>query len=349
MKKIYTIITLLTVALAVNAQSGLRTGVNIPANIQVAPNQTPKIIHNAPSSTQAQGDTVFAFDGNYVYDWNSTLPATFAFAYEDLDGGQMAAPMMSSAFGPTSDFVFFFDIDPTSPILYGHADTVFFGGACSWFNPLGAADNWFCMGPITVPATGGTLSWRHNFPDGDYRDGYEILVNTAGITSGDFSNPAVFTVGDNAPSTAGDTVNTPYTVFNQRSVDVSAYAGQDIYIAFHHNANDMFILYITDIILTEGPLSVVSTEGNNLSLNQNVPNPANGSSMITYSLVDNSDVLFNICDVAGKVVYTENLANQSVGAHRLDINTTELADGIYFYSLTANGQKVTRKMVVANN
>jgi len=68
MKKIYTIITLLTVALAVNAQSGLRTGVNIPANIQVAPNQTPKIIHNAPSSTQAQGDTVFAFDGNYVYD-----------------------------------------------------------------------------------------------------------------------------------------------------------------------------------------------------------------------------------------------------------------------------------------
>ena len=78
-------------------------------------------------------------------------------------------------------------------------------------------------------------------------------------------------------------------------------------------------------------------------------NPANGSTTFNYTLLNNSDVAFNVYDITGKVVYTENLANQSVGAHRLDINTTELADGIYFYSLTANGQKVTRKMVVANN
>ena len=108
---------------------------------------------------------------------------------------------------------------------------------------------------------------------------------------------------------------------------------------------DIWIHATTDA----GPLSVVSTEGNNLNLNQNAPNPANGSTTFNYTLLNNSDVAFNVYDITGKVVYTENLANQSVGAHRLDINTTELADGIYFYNLTANGQKVTRKMVVANN
>lgn len=347
MKKIYSIVALVAIAFSANAQSSNRNGNSFPANIQVAPNQTPQVIHMPPSA-QAQGDTVFVWDGGYFYDWNATLPATFAFQTEDIDGAQVAAAMQSSPFGPTSDFVFFYDIDPTSPILYGHADSVFFGGACSWFNPVGQADNWFEMGPITVPANGGTLKWRHNMPDGDWRDGYEILVNTTGLSFGDFTNPPIFSVADMAPSTAGDTVNTPYTIFAQRSADVSAYAGQDIYIAIHHNANDMFILYITDLVLTEGPASV-SEINNGFVLAQNSPNPSNASTTFNYSLTNNSDVTFDVYDVLGNIVFTQSEANQAAGEHHLGMSTANLANGMYYYSITVNGQKETRKMTVSHN
>ncbi|MDQ3110855.1 MAG: T9SS type A sorting domain-containing protein [Bacteroidota bacterium] len=349
MKKIYSTVALLAIGVSAIAQSSTKVAASLPAGINVAPNQTPSVIHHSPNSTQAQGDTVFVFDGQYIYDWNSTLPAAFAIQTEDVDNAQVAAALQSSAFGPASDFVFFYDEDPTSPLHYGHPDSVFFGGATSWLNPLGQADNWLEMGPITVPATGGTLKWRHNMPDGSYRDGYEVLINTNSLDFGDFSNPAVFSVADNASSTAGDTVNTPYTVFEQRFADISTYAGQDIYIAFHHNANDMFILYITDVILLEGPASVEAPSANGLTINQNVPNPANGTTMIPFTLVDNSDVLFTVTDLTGKVVYTENLANQSAGLHNVNMSTANLTNGMYFYSFTVNGQTSSRKMTVANN
>ncbi len=348
MKKFYSTVAVLAVAISAIAQSNNKASNTLPSNIHIAPNQTPQVIHHNPTGPQAIGDTVFVFDGFYVYDWNTTLPGTFAIATEDVDGANVAAALASSAFGPSSSYVFFYAIDPTSNLHYIHADSVFFGAATSWFNPVGAADNWLEMGPITVPATGGTLKWRHNMPDGAYRDGYEVLVNTTSNTFSDFTNPPIFTVGDNAASTAGDTINTPYDVFAQRTADVSAYAGQDIYIAFHHNANDMFILYLTDVVLIEGPASVNSPDANGLTINQNTPNPANGSTTITYTLVNNSDILFNVTDVTGKVVYTENLSNQSAGLHNLALNTTDLSNGMYFYTFVVNGQPVTRKLAVEN-
>jgi len=346
MKKIYSVVAVLALGVGAMAQSSSKVTGSAPVNVHTMSSQTPVIVH-PPVGPQAVGDTVFVFDGYYVYDWNGTLPGTFNLTTEDLDGATID-PNLQPGFGVTGDFVFFFDIDPTSNLHYAHADSVFFAGCTSWFSPVGQADNWLEMGPISVPASGGTLKWRHNMPDGAYRDGYEVLVSTTGMTSGDFSNAPVFSVGDMANSTLGDTVNTPYTIFNQRTADVSAYAGQDIYIAFHHNANDMFILYLTDIMLVEGPASVNAPEANGLTINQNMPNPANGSTTITYSLAQNSDVLFNVTDVTGQVVYTENVANQSAGLHNLELNTANLANGMYFYNFTVNGQVITRKLVVEN-
>lgn len=347
MKKFYSAVAILAIAFTANAQSSLRTSTT-PISGQPAPHAPGQVIHVTPPSVQAQFDTVFLFDGQYVYDWNSTLPTTFAIATEDIDGLTIDGNL-SGTFGTTGDFVFFYALDSTSPYQYGHPDSVFFAGATSWFNPLAQADNWLEFGPVTLPASGATLHWAHNMPDGAYRDGYEVLVSPYGMTYTDFIDPPVFDVNDMATSTAGDTVNFPNTLFAEREADISYYAGQDVYIAFRHNANDQFILYLTNFLITEGPLSVTSPEANGLTLNQNIPNPANGNTVINYSLVDNSDVLFNICDVTGKVVYTENLLGQSAGAHRVDISTTSLANGIYFYSMTVNGQQVTRKMTVANN
>lgn len=345
MKKIYTLAVCVVAAFTLNAQNQTRVNGPMPANVQVLPNQQPQVIHFDPNSPQAQGDTVFVFDGYYVYDWNATLPGTFTIQTEDIDGAQVATPLQSSAFGPTSDWVFFYEENPTSNLHYAHPDSVFFGGACSWFAPVGQASNWLEMGPITVPAAGGVLWWRHNMPDGNYRDGYEVLVNTTSVNSSDFTNPPVYTVSDMDASTALDTANTPYNVFAQRTTDLSAYAGQDIYIAFHHNANDMFILYITDVILTEGPVTVEET--NTVNIASAYPSPANTNTTIAYSLPENTDVTITVTDVTGKVVYTENLGNQAAGLNRTTLNTENWSSGMYFYTIsTANGSSATDKISV---
>jgi hypothetical protein len=345
MKKFYTLASVLTIAVAANAQQPNSKMSTAPSNVHVKTG-TPKII---TPSTQAIGDTTFLFDGFYVYDVAGNLPTSFTIETEDIDNAQVAANLQASSFGPTSSFVFFYEENPTATHLhYGHPDSVFFAGATSWFNPVGQADNWLEMGPIPVPANGAHLQWRHNMPDGLYRDGYEVLLSTTGMANyNDFTNPPIFNLGDMHASTAGDTVNFPYNDFPQRQADIpSSFNGQDIYIAFHHDATDMFILYLTDIMMIEGTLGLTENV-NGLSVAQNMPNPFRGTTEINYSLNKAVDAVeLTIYDVAGKKVKEVKEEQVGAGKHFMKVNSAEMAAGVYYYTLKAGETSVTKKMVV---
>ena len=125
-------------------------------------------------------------------------------------------------------------------------DTNYFLGATSWFDPAAQADNWVNFGPITIPSGGANLRWRSKIRDNNFRDGYEVLINSAGITPADFSlAPVLFSVIDNDPSTDGDTVWADHIV----PIDGITYGGLDVYIGFHHDATDMFFMDFDDIII----------------------------------------------------------------------------------------------------
>jgi hypothetical protein len=93
-------------------------------------------------------------------------------------------------------------------------------------------------------------------------------------------------------------------------------------------------------------LGVDEVEMSNLSLNQNVPNPANNSSLINYSLKESADVNFEIVDITGKVIYSENMGNKGAGSYSVNVNTADYAAGIYYYTMTAGADKITKKMMV---
>ena len=78
------------------------------------------------------------------------------------------------------------------------------------------------------------------------------------------------------------------------------------------------------------------------------PNPADKSTMLSYNLANESNVMLTLVDLTGKVVYTENFGSQVEGQYNVDLNTAELSNGVYFYSLTVGEQKLTKKFVVSH-
>ncbi len=84
-----------------------------------------------------------------------------------------------------------------------------------------------------------------------------------------------------------------------------------------------------------------------ISLSQNTPNPAVNNTVIRYSLQNNASVNLVITDLNGKVVRTISQKNQVKGVHTFNVNTANLANGVYQYTLTGAGSSITKSMVVA--
>ncbi len=91
----------------------------------------------------------------------------------------------------------------------------------------------------------------------------------------------------------------------------------------------------------------VSTEENVLSPTtvKAFPNPANEVVNIIYDLNSNADVSIRIMDIQGRVVSEIN-ENQTAGGQFIEVNTSELSAGTYFYTVQGGDQTLNGKFVV---
>lgn len=82
------------------------------------------------------------------------------------------------------------------------------------------------------------------------------------------------------------------------------------------------------------------------ALNQNYPNPFNPVTNISFELPFDSQVSLMVYDMSGKEV--ARLVNEfrPAGFYDVSFNAMNLASGIYFYKLFANGQQMIKKMTV---
>ncbi len=81
-------------------------------------------------------------------------------------------------------------------------------------------------------------------------------------------------------------------------------------------------------------------------LRQNYPNPFNPTTQIQFSIPEKSFVSLKVYSMLGEEI-TE-LAGQDyvAGMHSVMFNASGYASGIYYYSLTAGNQSVTKKMII---
>lgn len=337
MKKIFTLALLFsaTVIVAQSNRSNPSQLFRFDQQTSINPNYT---IDNS----RAIGDTVFFFDGS-GFSWATGIADAAIFDSQTADNdGLIINPNIAAGFSANDgDFTFYYALDTVSldPL---QVDSAFYMGTYSWFTVSGAAakaDDWFTFGPINVPASGAKIKWQHRMPDADYRDGYRVLVNGSSLFPDEFTE-VIFDVDDNAASTAND------TVWATREAWLPfGYNGQEIYIGFNHDAQDMFILYLDDIAIVEDE---------NLGFDENVnarfvalyPNPTNSLTNVSYSLAKNSTVSVSVVDLTGKVVYTATEGNKAAGNNQLKIETTGLANGAYFINLNVDGKTITQKLSV---
>lgn len=82
------------------------------------------------------------------------------------------------------------------------------------------------------------------------------------------------------------------------------------------------------------------------ALKQNYPNPFNPSTTIEYSINKAGMVNLSIYNLMGQKV--AELVNESKmeGTYKVQWNAAEIASGMYYYRLEANGQSITRKMTL---
>ncbi|CAN5229895.1 hypothetical protein BH09BAC1_BH09BAC1_23660 [soil metagenome] len=112
----------------------------------------------------------------------------------------------------------------------------------SYYDPAGTADDWFIM-PQTLVSANTNLIFSAKAYLADYPDGYEVRISTTDDIPSFFNNPPLLTVAEED------------TAWTQHVVDLSAYAGSNVYIAFRNNSFDKYVLAIDDVYLVNGTLA----------------------------------------------------------------------------------------------
>lgn len=100
-------------------------------------------------------------------------------------------------------------------------------------------------------------------------------------------------------------------------------------------------------IVVNQTASIQNLNSNNFSVSQSTPNPSDNACDIYYTLTSKADVEIRLMNAIGKEVQKIK-TNGNPGSNKYELNTQNLAQGIYFYSLY-NGQTTVTKRLVVNH
>lgn len=106
-----------------------------------------------------------------------------------------------------------------------------------------------------------------------------------------------------------------------------------------------------DLVYQTVPINVTSVDGGkelvyNFSLVQNYPNPFNPSTTIKYSIPELTNVSLKVYDVLGKEVSTLVNAQQAQGVYEVTFDASNLASGMYIYTIKAGSFTNSKKMLL---
>ena len=176
---------------------------------------------------------------SYAQIWNQnfsspTVPALpLGWTQVNVDGLTVNSALNAYNFGSnawvTRDFT---SVDP----LHGKV-----GCSTSYYAPAGTSNDWLITPSFTVPANG-VLRWDALAVDPSFPDGYRVLVSSTGTNLANFTTTLL-------------TVSAENGTWTNRNLNLNAYAGQTLNIAFVNRSTDKFVLFLDNIELIIPPAS----------------------------------------------------------------------------------------------
>ena len=82
------------------------------------------------------------------------------------------------------------------------------------------------------------------------------------------------------------------------------------------------------------------------ALEQNYPNPFNPSTIIRFSIPEQTNVTLKIFNSVGQEVASLFNGEVSAGNHEVNFNASALSSGVYFYRIQSPSFTETKKMIL---
>ena len=187
------------------------------------------------------------------------------------------------------------------------------------YNVDAVVESWLISPQISLAGTTAATLYFYTY-EGDpefFANGYEgVWISTTGTNPSDFTEIWTQTDPDNS--------------WHYKNIDISAYAGQNIYIGFKYSGQDAHIWYVDDIRVT-GNEGVNDITSENLAV---YPNPARD--VIRINGLE-QEVEVNIYNATGALVKTV-VVN---GAEEINVN--ELPAGLYLARFGENTLRFTKE------
>lgn len=197
----------------------------------------------------------------------------------------------------------------------------------SWFTTVTPADRWIISPAITIPSnnTVALEFFARSHDVSPYDDGFKLKISTTNTAKASFTN--IFSVA-HAANTPIATQTTPYTV------DLSAYAGKTVYLAWVNDYTNGNLLSVDDIDVSVTPLMAIN-EINKKDLTL-YPNPT-----ADYFTINNAKevVAVKIYDLSGKVVKSIS------GSVDNKFDVANLEKGIYTVYIETKSGTVSKKLI----
>lgn len=193
----------------------------------------------------------------------------------------------------------------------------------SWYTPAGTSNDWLVSPQINIPAgaTGVSLKWAAtSLGDIAFLENYKVYISTTGNQVANFTTTLLNVTGE--PNTG-----------SYRTVDLSAYAGQSVYIAFRNDSQDMFVMFLDNISITAGSLSTSEIRANDSSVTI-YPNPATDVLQVKSKDQIKSITVF---DSSGRKV--------NVNASEHTVYVKSLTPGTYLINIETDKTTITEKFI----
>jgi hypothetical protein len=101
-------------------------------------------------------------------------------------------------------------------------------------------------------------------------------------------------------------------------------------------------------IVIDPPVGMKEAEAAKLEVSNPMPNPATSTTLIKYSLPKNGTSKLTVYNTLGKCVLTKK-TDAKMGENSYELNVSELASGIYIYSLEFEGKSISKRLIVNND